>query len=256
VERTVFPRPHVGESLTGGILPLFDSLNLRERIEQAGFLRSEETIIRWPLFYGREKFGMEPGFQVDRGQFDTMPLQAAEEAGACVLQGARLLEFDRCEQGGWICVVHWSGKRSTISSRFLVDASGRHGVTRGEKLRQGIGTLALWGYWEGSGLAGNETRIEAGVAEWFWGAPLPDRTFNATVFVDTSTCRKLFQTGSSEAVYRSLLEKSELLRPCLSTRLIGGVKTCDATPYSAKDPVFPDGLRVGEASFSIDPLSS
>jgi flavin-dependent dehydrogenase len=257
VEKSVFPRSHVGESLTPGILPLLDALNLRQRIEQAGFLRPDQTIIHWPPLYGRKKLGTEPGFQVDRGQLDTLLLQAAEEAGACLLQGAKLQEFERCEHGGWNCLVQWNGKRSTISSRFLVDASGRRGAVRGAKRPQGIGTLALWGYWEQSCLAGTETRVEAGTEEWFWGAPLPDGTFNATVFVDTATYRTFFQIlGSPEAVYRHLLRRSELLNPCLTGRLVGGAKTCDATPYSANDPVFPGGLRIGEASFSVDPLSS
>jgi flavin-dependent dehydrogenase len=257
VEKAVFPRSHVGESLTPGILPLFDALNLRRRIQQAGFLRPDQTIIHWPPFYGSKKLGTEPGFQVDRGQLDTLLLQAAEEAGAWPLRGAKLLELGRCEHGGWNCVIQWKGNLLTISTRFLVDASGRHGVLRGAKRPQGIGTLALWGYWQGSCLAGTETRVEAGTEEWFWGAPLPDGRFNATVFVDTATYRMFFQIlGSAEAVYRHLLRRSELLKPCLTGRLVGGAKTCDATPYSANDPVFPGGLRIGEASFSVDPLSS
>jgi flavin-dependent dehydrogenase len=257
VERAVFPRSHVGESLTPGILPLLDALNLRQRIEQAGFLRPDQTIIHWPPLYGLKKLGTEPGFQVDRGQLDSSLLQAAGEAGARVLQGATLLELERHEHREWNCVVRWNGNRLTISSRYLIDASGRHGAVRGAKRPQGIGTLALWGYWKGSCLGGTETRVEAGTEEWFWGAPLPDGTFNATVFVDTVTYRTFFQRlGSAEAAYRYLLRRSELLKSCLTGQLVGGAKTCDATPYSADDPVFPGGLRIGEACFSLDPLSS
>ena len=257
VDKAVFPRPHIGESLTPGILPLFDALELKLRIEQSGFLRPDQMIIHWPPHYGRKRLQTEPGFQVDRGQLDTLLLQAAEEAGACLLQGAKLLEFERSSHGGWNCVVQRDGKRSTISSRFLIDASGRNGAVRGAKRPQGIATLALWGYWEGSRLAGAETRVEAGIEEWFWGAPLPDGTFNATVFVDTTNYRTLLEMlGTPQAVYRHLLRRSELLEPCLRGRLVGGAKTCDATPYSTNDPVFPGGLRIGEASFSIDPLSS
>lgn len=257
VEKTIFPRSHVGESLTPGILPLFEALNLRQRIEQAEFLRPDQMIIHWPPLYGRKKLGIEPGFQVDRGRLDTVLLQAAEEAGARVLQGAKVLELERCARSGWNCVVQWNGNRLAISSRLLVDATGRHGAVRRAMQPQGIGTLALWGYWEGSCLAGTETRVEAGAEEWFWGAPLPDGRFNATVFLDTATYRKSSQIlGSAEAVYRHFLKRSELLKPSLTGRLVGGAKTCDATAYSADDPVFPGGLRIGEASFSIDPLAS
>jgi flavin-dependent dehydrogenase len=257
VEKTILPRSHVGESLTPGILPLFEALNLRERIEEAGFLRPDQMIIHWPPLYGRKRLGIEPGFQVDRGRLDTILLQEAEEAGACVMRDAKVLELERCEHGSWNCVVQWNGNRLPISSRLLVDASGRHRAVRGAMLPQGIGTLALWGYWEGSCLVGTETRVEAGAEEWFWGAPLPDGRFNATVFLDTATYRNSIQTlGSAEAVYRQFLRRSELLKLSLTGRLVGGAKTCDATPYSADDPVFSGGMRIGEASFSIDPLAS
>ena len=50
-------------------------------------------------------------------------------------------------------------------------------------------TLAMWGYWRGVANTGNEARVEATQDSWYWGAPLPDCTFNAAVFMDASSER-------------------------------------------------------------------
>jgi flavin-dependent dehydrogenase len=56
--------------------------------------------------------------------------------------------------------------------------------------------------------------------------------------------------------YRAYLAGSELLRHCLDGVLDGGVHACDATPYVDDEPIGADHLRVGEASYAIDPLTS
>ena len=47
VEKRAFPRPHIGESLVGDVLPLLDVLGVRSQIESAGFLRPEGMFVRW-----------------------------------------------------------------------------------------------------------------------------------------------------------------------------------------------------------------
>src|SRR5215472_17353309 len=95
VEKRTFPRAHIGESLAPGVLPLFDVLGVRERIEQQGFLRPESALVHWPPFHGFKSFGSVPGFQVDRSRFDDVLLQAAKDAGVQIMQGARLTGVER-----------------------------------------------------------------------------------------------------------------------------------------------------------------
>jgi hypothetical protein len=118
-----------------------------------------------------------------------------------------------------------------------------------------VPTLALYAYWRVTGIRGPETRVEAGSEEWFWGAPLPDGTFNATVLVDPARC-----TASGrrelEPFYRSLLSRSLLLRDCLNGVLSSPVLACDASSYVDDHPADESSIKVGESSFSIDPLSS
>lgn len=257
VEKRIFPRPHIGESLTPGVLPLFEVLGIRETIEEQHFLRTEATVLHWPPFRGRKPLGMGLGFQVDRGKFDAVLLEAAEDAGALTMQGARLTGIKRISDGNWNVEIFWHERQIALHCRFIVDASGRGRALGGTKKRCGTPTLALWAYWRINGKMSPHTRVEASEDEWFWGAPLPSGTLNATVFVDPERLsRGLHELGSVENLYRDLLGRSTLLSDCMKGTPVSRTMACDATCYYDEQPVTSDLIRVGEASFSIDPLSS
>lgn len=256
IERAVFPRHHLGESLAPSILPLLDVLGLREAIEQADFLRPERVHIRWSAATDQKKSRTAgPGFQVDRGAFDRLLLDAARDAGANVLQPCLIPHRPKREGGRWSVPVQWNDRTGAVVANVLVDASGRSSILQGARARYGVATLALYGYWRDTGLSGPETRVEAGPHEWFWGAPLPDGTVNATVFVDQERCVRAGRAGI-ERLYRSLLANSALLSSCLDGRLTSRIGACDASAYLSDLVVDDHTIRVGEAACAIDPLSS
>src|SRR2546422_11228161 len=81
LEQHLFPRPHIGESLSPSILPLLEILGVRDRVEKASFLRPERALVCWRGETSYVEFqSQQPGFQVDRGQFDLLLLQIALEA--------------------------------------------------------------------------------------------------------------------------------------------------------------------------------
>jgi flavin-dependent dehydrogenase len=256
VERADFPRSHVGESLPSSILSLLDVLGVRERVEAASFLRPDRAIVRWAAATDHLKSQPgEPGFQVDRGPFDRILLEAAANAGVQILQPAAARPPYQNASGQWQIPVRRSREALTIRAAFLADASGRRRWLPGTVSRCSAPTLALYGYWRDAEIEGVETRVEAASEGWFWGAPLPDGTFNATVFLDPDRCAAAGRR-ELERFYRSLLAGSTLLGGCLHGRLCGGVVACSASCYADPEPVTQSWIRVGEAAFSIDPLSS
>jgi flavin-dependent dehydrogenase len=257
IERQTFPRCHVGESLLGEVLPLLEVLGVRSEIENAGFLRPRSTIIRWTKDLELRPTVGERHFQVDRGRFDQLLLNSCQQAGAEILQPARVLGLKRNNEGGWRIIAHGNNTRVTIDSRFLVDASGRSGVLPRVRHRSSEKTLAMYAYWLGVPCEGSETRIEAGEDEWYWGAPLPNGEINASVFIDIDRYRAaVAQSGSRDTFYESLLARSKLLAVCLKGSRVGPVRVCDATQSFAGVPATADAISIGEAAFSIDPLSS
>jgi flavin-dependent dehydrogenase len=256
IEREAFPRHHIGESLPASILPILDFLGVREQIEQASFLRPTRSLVRWSHISEQTESDLgEPGFLVNRGQFDHLLLEAARTAGVRIWQPASVLRLLQNQDKKWIVPIRSQDKVYTLQATFIVNATGKSSALFPQKLRYSEPTIALYAYWQNITLQGTETRIEAGSQSWFWGAFLPDRTFNATVFIDSKRGWKN-SCVNTETLYRSFLAKSKLLQGCLDGELIGQVCVCDASSYASKNAVDEYSIRVGEAAFSIDPLSS
>lgn len=248
VERHRFPRPRVGESLGPGIWPLLDALGVRERVAAAGFVRSARARIRWQPGPAADRV-VPDGLTVDRGAFDTILLDNARDAGATVLQPTRAGRPRRVAEG-WAVPV--DGR--VLRARFVADATGRHRVLGGSRTPVAPPTLALHTMWRG-GLPQDrpQTRIDVLADGWLWGAHLPDGGFRAMAFLDPRTL-----TGRDrERLYHRLLGASPMFAEILAGATpTGPVRTCDATSYVAADPVDASTVKVGEAAFTIDPLSS
>lgn len=253
VERHAFPRPHVGESVSPGVWPLLELLGARAQVEAAGFPRAGAARVRWG---GPERRleSAEPGMTVDRGAFDQLLLDRAREAGATILQPATARRAAAAE-GGWVVAVATADGTRTVRARFVADASGRRRVLGGRRTRTSPRTLALHACWRKAGDSGAQTLVEARPEHWLWGAHLPDGTFRAMAFVDPRVVRTERDIGR---LYRELVAAAPLFGPVLAgaASIEGGVQACDATCYAAGDPIDATSVKVGEAAFAIDPLSS
>jgi flavin-dependent dehydrogenase len=251
VERAVFPRSHIGESLSPGVRLQLEMLGMGAAV--AGFRQCRTALIKWESeAVIRRDFGDASGFLVDRGQFDSILLERARSLGVQVMQPA-VLRRRVCHQDGWNIELESAGGKSTVEARFLADASGRAAALRGHKQRTAPRTLALYGYWRGGNLPA-APRIEAGPDCWYWGVPLPDGAYNAIVFVDAEDFRA--QAIPLHLAYDALIRQSHLMAECRDAALSGPVRIADATPYLDSDSIGPRSIKVGEAAMALDPLSS
>jgi hypothetical protein len=238
-----------------GVQPIFDTLELRDRLTQAGFLSVGETLIRWAEA-PTERLGPKQrgvGLLVDRAKFDVLLLQAAATAGVRIFHPGHV-RVRSCEDSGWQMVVVSKGESQVIHAAFLVDATGRSGFLPGKRERVSQRTLALCGYLQGQGCP-QATLVEALRDSWCWGAPVPGGLFSTMVFLDPSALPPL-EPGTLEKYWRGQLAKAELFADISRLPLVGTVFGRDATTYYATDPIGRRFIKVGEASFSLDPLSS
>ncbi|MEU4766427.1 FAD-dependent oxidoreductase [Actinosynnema sp. NPDC023794] len=240
LERRPFPRPHVGEALSPGVRPLLDVLGLPDALD--GSLPSQGTLARWEDTTTRLVAPDPRAVTVDRGRFDHALLAAARAAGASVRQPSRAGRPRRAAAGWDVPLRH-----DVLRARFLVDASGRHRVSGGTTTATGSRTLALHAAWPGAG----PTRIGTGPQAWCWGAPLPDGAFRAMAFVDPDLLRR--HAFDVARLYHHLLDTTGLFADRPRVR---EVAVCDATAYRDDDPVTEDCVKVGEAAFTLDPLTS
>jgi len=254
IERSIFPRPHVGESLSPGIWPQLELLGLAQSVAAAGFWPIRTSLVQWESDLAvRRDFGTRSGLLVERGRFDALLLDWARAHGARVMQPA-VVRTRAPRDRGWRLDIESADGSRTFDSEFLADASGRSAVLRGRKQRAGPRTLALFGYWLGGSLP-REPRIEAASDAWYWGVPLPDGTYNAMVFVDAAEFRAR-QSASLGDSYHALIGRSCLMAGCRDVRLAGPVRAADATPYVDSDSVGPRSIKIGESALALDPLSS
>jgi len=253
IERARFPRRHLGESLSPGVLPLLETIGAREAVEASGFRRVRSVLVKWDAGLQVRQDSREQGLIVDRGSFDTLLLERARALGVRVLQPA-VIRTRRHDENGWQVCIEAEGRTFHIRAAFIADASGRAAATGGRKTPTGCRTLALYTYWRGCDLA-ERPRIEAGNEAWYWGVPLPDGTYNTLVFVDLKHFR-MEKARPLGARFRELLERSSLMTGCRDAHPIGPIRAADATPYLDQDSVTPSSIKIGETALAIDPLSS
>jgi flavin-dependent dehydrogenase len=255
LERSESPPARFGESLPPSILPILDLFGVRHAVEGSGFLRPVRHEVLW---YSRNATLREqpgpPGFLVERGRFNSILLQAARETDVEILRPAVLRRAVRVYDG-WSLEIIQDGMARSIFAQFLVDAAGRHGRMARNTLRYAPATCALYGYWRDDQSECRAPQAEAGENAWYWGAPLPDGSFTAIVFLPPKVCAGL-GSEQREAKYRALLRESRLLNHCLQGTLSARVQICDASCTFDQDPISRDNIKIGDASFTLDPLSS
>ncbi|MGZ8780520.1 MAG: NAD(P)/FAD-dependent oxidoreductase [Thermoanaerobaculia bacterium] len=218
-ERSPFDRARPGESLHPGARMLLETLGITD----VPFLRVAKTLVRW----SEDTDVVEhEGLAIGRPHLECFLLDRARDAGVKVLQP--------------------HATDAMPSARFIVDASGRVSWSRAPRTRTGVPTTAIAAHWRGRALP-RESRIEALEDGWLWGSPLPNGSFSAMAFVDAGT-----DTGGARL--DSMLRASQLFRDLRGQR--GDVRRHDATTYACDVPWEARLLRIGEASFSLDPLSA
>ncbi len=139
IERAVHPREHVGELITPSVNAVLHRVGLLPQIDATGFVRREG--VGWTLpIEGRPEVSRFPvakypapralrryGFNVEREVFDALLLQHAVFCGVRVFNKtiARkvLLKDDRALG---VEVQLPDGNPQVLTSRFIVDASGRN----------------------------------------------------------------------------------------------------------------------------------
>jgi flavin-dependent dehydrogenase len=227
-------------------------LRLRSAVDAAVFCREQRSLLLWQASDILEKFGAS-SLLVERVLLDKLLREEASRAGVRVISSASARSAQRRASGGWTIPIMTDNGPTIVNTTFLVDA-------RGKRRRMCIAddapqTAALSASWSLPDRSYVQTRIEAGDCQWYWGSPLPNSRYGATVFLDSARVAGL-GADSRLRFYRKLLSRSKLCRGLLHGEMIGPVSVRDATSRIAGELIGNDFIRVGEAAFSIDPLSS
>ncbi|MBL9101409.1 MAG: FAD-dependent oxidoreductase [Myxococcales bacterium] len=154
VERELFPRFHIGESLLPIDLPLFTRLGVR--LDRAGYHFKQgaefidERTGEFAFFDFADAMAGTPShaWQVERAVFDHMLAEAARERGAEVRYGEAVTGIEVADAG-----VRVTTDRGEIAARYVFDATGRDAWfgKRGRTIApiRELGRAAVFGHYTG-----------------------------------------------------------------------------------------------------------
>jgi flavin-dependent dehydrogenase len=203
LERTQFPRFHIGESLLPRNLALLRELDLLDALEDVP--KVDKKGAEFILGSGGEPslfpftMSLIPGetmsFNLERAPFDARLLAVARQAGAEVSEGIAVSRILRLEDGK----VDVATDEGEIAARFLVDASGQAtllGKHLGlRRVLPHLKKVACFGHfenvWRRPGDEGGYIVIVMCEEGWFWLIPLDETRTSIGLVMHDHVVRQL-----------------------------------------------------------------
>jgi flavin-dependent dehydrogenase len=278
LDRSMFPRFHVGESLIPECYGPLKRLGLLDRLRESAFPKkysvqfySDGDKASAPFyFHMHNDHECSQTWQVIRSEFDDMLLDKAIENGATCHTAAHVMDvlFEGDQAiGVKVKLTNGPNKETReIRSRIVVDATGQSAFIASRlglkdtdpRLKKGT----VWTYWKGAkrdtGKDEGATLIlqTPGKKSWFWYIPLPNDVVSIGC---TGSMPYMFNKdrGDAASVYDAELARC----PELQTRLKNAQRCTDH--FTTKDYSYystqaagPGWLLVGDAIGFIDPVYS
>lgn len=268
LERSTFPRFHIGESFLPRNMELFRELGLEEELRKipqvekhgAAFATADDkNEVLFPFSLGLLE-GETVVFSIERAPFDALLLDAARAAGAEVTEGRAAKAFPQLEDGG-VRVVTDDGEE--ISARWLVDASGQATV-----LGKHLGTrrvlpnhrkAAYFGHFDDcirrEGIAGGFPTMVMFDEGWFWVIPISERRTSIGLVLDADTARGLGIPAGRILTWA--IARAPYVRRITAPATFGGTTHVNADfSYRCKPYAGPGHFLVGDAATFMDPIFS
>jgi FADH2-dependent halogenase len=271
LEKEVFPRFHIGESLLPCNHALFREMGVLPKLQAAGFPR--KIAARFELgndsistsFVFREgRFNREPeAIHVERSRFDHLLLQHARASGADAREGWTVQRFSSAADAVTVEARAPDGQAHQFRASFLIDASGRGNLTgKQEGMRithPRHRKLAVFGHFANVDLPPMEQRTETVIVrlenKWFWIIPLSAEKTSVGLVIDQAEFQQ--SSGTPEQILLRWVNASAAVKKrMLHARLVNSVQTTTDFSYYNRRLVGNRLLRVGDAAGFMDPIFS
>jgi FADH2-dependent halogenase len=271
LEREIFPRFHIGESLLPYNQAIFRELGVLPAIQAAGFPKKfgaqfflGNGLLSTRFVFSRGKFTREPEVvQVERAKFDHILLKHARTCGADVREGWTVLKTSSDADGVNVEARDSDGKIHNFRAAFVIDASGRANLTGNQEglrvVHPRLKKLAVFGHFTGvvldDGATGGDTVIVRLENKWFWIIPISSEKTSVGLVLDKE---EFAQAGSSPSyIFQRWVESSPVVQKrMVHARLIGAMQTTSDFSYFNRRLVGGRVLRIGDAAGFMDPIFS
>jgi geranylgeranyl reductase family protein len=273
-EREHFPRYHIGESLIPETYWVLKRLGMLDKLKASRFTKKYSVQFVGAsgrssapfYFHDNKPHECSQTWQVRRSDFDDMLLRNAEEQGAAVFEGARVLDvLFEGERAVGIKVAKEGQAAEEIRAPIVVDASGQSSLIINKlKLRVSDPQLnkgAIWTYYEGAhrdpGIDEGATTVLSlqGKEGWFWYIPMHDNIVSVGVVADFDYLFKN-RTNHAQTFAEELDNCPAVKERIAAARQVGSVKGTKDYTYRAKQASGDGWVLVGDAFGFLDPLYS
>jgi flavin-dependent dehydrogenase len=271
LEKEVFPRFHIGESLLPYNEEIFDEMGVLPKLKGLGLLRKYGAQFHvgngsksiFLVFRNGCFTRLTEAFQVERAQFDQVLLNHARESGAEVREGWAAARFSTGPDAITVEARDPAGQLHSLRASFLIDASGRGNMTGNQEglrvIHPRLKKLAVFGHFSGVSLDTGEKASDTVIVrlenKWFWLIPLSQEKTSVGCVLDAEEFTRSRQTP--EEILTRLWEGSPVLAQRMKeARLLGKVHTTSDFSYRNRRLVGHRLLRVGDAAGFMDPIFS
>ena len=271
LEKEVFPRFHIGESLLPCNQTILRDMGLMPALQAAGFPKKYGAqfhlgngSIGTRFVFRQGKFNREPEtIQVERATFDHILLKHARSSGADVREGWSVQRFATDSDGVNVEARGPDGAVRTFRGAFLVDASGRGNVTGNQEgtrvMHPQWKKVALFGHFTGveldPGEAGGDTVIVRLPNKWFWIIPISAEKTSVGLVIDKDEF--MAEGGEPEEIFQRWADASPPVQKRMkNATLVGDWQTTSDFSYYNRRLVGERLLRVGDAAGFMDPIFS
>jgi len=271
LEKEVFPRFHIGESLLPYNQIILRELGLLPAVEAAGFPRKLAAqfflgngSLNTRYVFGEGRFNKETQiFQVERSKFDHILLKHARSLGADVREGWSVKKTLSDADAVTVEAVDPDGKTHNFRASFVIDASGRSNLTGTQEglkeVHPRLKKLAVFGHFKNveldPGDAAGDTIIVRLENKWFWIIPVSAEKTSVGLVLDRDEFAQ--NGGVGPEVFQRWLDSSPVMRNRMrKAQLEGPMRTLTDISYYNRRLVSHRMLRVGDAAGFMDPIFS
>jgi flavin-dependent dehydrogenase len=268
LEKSTFPRFHIGESLLPRNFPLIQQLGLEPQLRKLPHV--PKFGVEFAMGDGSKsaKFsfdnGLIPGSEtvsLERAPFDAMLLNTARESGAEVREGVTVRRILKLEDGN----ISIDVDGQPITGRWVIDASGqgtivgRHLGTRTVNANRHLQKVAYFAHFENvkraPGREGGYPVIVLCQEGWFWLIPLDETRTSVGLVLDAQVARNLDVPADHTLSWG--IENCPEMRNRM--RQATGPETNQAAAdfsYSCRPFAGPGYFLAGDAAAFLDPMFS
>jgi len=271
LEKEVFPRFHIGESLLPCNMTLFREMGVLPALEAAGFpikygARFElgNGTLGTRFAFRQGKYNREPtAIQVERAVFDHILLKHARATGADIREGWTVQKYSSDANGVSIEATGPDGKPQKFRAAYLVDASGRGNLTGNQEglriIHPSHKKLAVFAHFTGVVREEGENNTDIIISrlpnKWFWIIPIGKEKTSVGLVIDKDEFSQ--EQGTPQEIFDRWVACSSAVKArMVNAKRASETRTTSDFSYYNSRLVGERLLRVGDAAGFMDPIFS